>query len=274
LLRDFEDVVLIDGSRLDKIAHRLKILHPEKAAVLPGCLLAVYDLFRGIATQLWFDPDAGASEFNRATEAIECLAPNTLVVGDRLYSVPEIFRYLESNHCFGVFRRNRSVGIRKVKRLSSSRPSDGGLCEDWLVEAGSGKGALTLRLIVYTVNGKTQEALTNVLDPRRLCAEDVIRLYPKRWAVEIFQAHCICKENPLKLWRRSADNPVVGARGPCSSRGDARASASHDWRGVYKMYQRSQTWPPPACATGRRSLVRGLYGLKCRQPGNIACYRC
>jgi hypothetical protein len=38
-------VEIFDGSRLDKIAHRLKILWPEKAAVLPGCLLAVYDIY-------------------------------------------------------------------------------------------------------------------------------------------------------------------------------------------------------------------------------------
>ena len=52
LQKRFSNVVVIDGSRLDKIAHRLKILWPEKAAVLPGCVLAVYDIFRGIATQL------------------------------------------------------------------------------------------------------------------------------------------------------------------------------------------------------------------------------
>jgi len=60
LLERFTDVVVVDGSRLDKIAHRLKILWQEKAAILPGCILAVYDLFRGFAVQLWFDADAAA----------------------------------------------------------------------------------------------------------------------------------------------------------------------------------------------------------------------
>jgi hypothetical protein len=42
LEKSFTAVTVIDGSRLDKIAHRLKILWSEKAAILPGCILAVY----------------------------------------------------------------------------------------------------------------------------------------------------------------------------------------------------------------------------------------
>jgi hypothetical protein len=183
LLEKFSEVVLIDGSRLDKIAHRLKILRAEKAAILPGCLLAVYDLFRGIATQLWFDADAAASEFIRALTAVDCLAEQTLMVGDRLYWSTQLFRRLQGNHCFGVFRRNKSVGIRKVRRLARRR-LETGLVEDWLVEAGPKGDALELRLIVYKTNGKTHEALTNVLDPGRLRAEDVVTLYPLRWRVE------------------------------------------------------------------------------------------
>ena len=38
LLEKFSDVFAIDGSRLDKIVHRLKILRAEKAAILPGSL--------------------------------------------------------------------------------------------------------------------------------------------------------------------------------------------------------------------------------------------
>jgi hypothetical protein len=85
LQKKFSSVEIFDGSRLDKIAHRLKILWPEKAAVLPGCLLAVYDIYRGIATQLWFDADAAASEHERAMRAAECLGPETLILGERKF---------------------------------------------------------------------------------------------------------------------------------------------------------------------------------------------
>ena len=95
LAAKFTDVLVIDGSRLDKIAHRLKILRKEKAVVLPGCILAVYDLFRGITRALWFDADAAASEFKRAEIALQCLSKGSLVLADRLYSSGvELFRIL------------------------------------------------------------------------------------------------------------------------------------------------------------------------------------
>jgi hypothetical protein len=183
LQKKFTDVVVFDGSRLDKVLHRLKILWSEKAAVLPGCLLAVYDLFRGITTQLWFDADAASSEFNRAVTASECLAEGTLVLGDRLYCTPAFFRVLNHEKCFGVFRRTKAVSIRKVRCLKRVRKS-GLLMEDWLVRAGKGENSLDLRLVRLKSNGKTYEALTNVLDPKVLSAKDIIALYPKRWSVE------------------------------------------------------------------------------------------
>ena len=179
----FSELLAIDGSRLDKIAHRLKILWKEEAAVLPGCLTAVYDLFRGIATELWVDADAGASEFKRGLLAVETLRPGTLLLGDRLYCSIQILHCLERNGCFGVFRRNKSVGIRKIRELSKVKLEEGTV-EDWLVEAGSGKKRIELRLIVLKKNGKTYEAVTNVLDPKRLSAHDVVTLYPLRWRIE------------------------------------------------------------------------------------------
>jgi hypothetical protein len=203
LQEKFSDIVIFDGSRLDKIAHRLKILWSEKAAVLPGCLLAVYDLYRGIATQLWFDPDAAASEFKRALDAVDCLGPGTLVMGDRLYCALELFRTLERNECFGLFRRTKALSIKKVRRLTRRRVGEG-ILEDLIVRAGQGSKALELRLIRFKNGGKTYEALTNVLDPKRLSAEDILALYPRRWCVErLFYDLKVV----LKLERFYAANP-------------------------------------------------------------------
>jgi len=181
--KKFSDVLVIDGSRLDRIAHRLKILHNEKAVVLPGCLLGVYDLFRGIATQLWFEADAAAAEFTRALLAIDCLAIDSLLLGDRLYCSVALFRALNANRAYGVFRRNNTVSIKKVRRLSRQR-FENALLEDWIVQAGREGTEIELRLVVLKSNGKTYEALTNVLDPSRLSAEDIANLYPQRWRIE------------------------------------------------------------------------------------------
>lgn len=179
----FTDVLVIDGSRLDKIAHRLKILSTEKAVILPGCLLGVYDLFRGIATQLWFEADAAAAEFNRALQAIECLPANSLILGDRLYCSVALFGALNANSAFGVFRLNKAVSIKKVRRLSR-QVSNGSLLEDWIVQAGRKGTEIELRLVILKHGGKTHQALTNVLDSERLPPQDVAALYPQRWKIE------------------------------------------------------------------------------------------
>jgi hypothetical protein len=183
LAEKFSDVFVIDGSRLDKIAHRLKILRGEKAAILPGCLLGVYDLFRGIATQLWFEADAAAAEFTRALLAIDCLPVDSLLLGDRLYCSVALFGALNANQAFGVFRRNKTVSIKKIRRLSRQR-FEGALLEDWIVHAGRKGTEIELRLVILKHNGRTYEALTNMLDPTRLTAEDVAKLYPERWKIE------------------------------------------------------------------------------------------
>ena len=140
----FSGILAIDGSRLDKIAHRLKILWKEEAAILPVFLTAVYDLFRGIATELWFDPDAAASEFKRGMLAVETLPPDTLLLGDRLYCSIQLFHALNEHDCFGLFRRNKTVKITKVRRLSTAKLEEG-TTEDWLVEVGRGKKKIELR---------------------------------------------------------------------------------------------------------------------------------
>jgi len=203
LQKKFSNVVIFDGSRLDKIAHRLKMLWSEKAAVLPGCVLAVYDIFRGIATQFWFDADAAASEFDRAMRAAECLGAGTLVIGDRLYCTIQLFRLLGKQESFGVFRRNKTLSFKKIRRLRRIK-RNGALIEDFLVKAGAGKDPLELRLIKLKAEGKTYEAFTNVTETKLLSAEDVVTLYPLRWRVErLFYDLKVV----LKLERFHAANP-------------------------------------------------------------------
>ena len=181
----FSAVVVFDGSRLAAIARRLKLLWGERAVVLPGCLLGVYDLGRGLCRALVFDPDAAASEFTRAVAALDRLARDTLVLGDRLYCAAAFFEALHAHRCWGVVRRNKQLGLRKLQRLRRCRVQ-GGRLEDWLVRAGSGVSApaQTLRYIRWRRGGTRYEVLTNVLTPARLSAEEALDLYPYRWGIE------------------------------------------------------------------------------------------
>lgn len=181
----FAAVVILDGSRLAAIAHRLKLLWNERAVVLPGCLLGVYDLGRGLCRHLHFSADAAAGEITRAKVVLATLPRDTLVLGDRLYGTADFFATLHAQRCWGVVRRNRLLSLHRLQRLRRRR-IHGGVLEDWLVRAGTGVSAppQTLRYVRWRRGGTRYEVLTNVLAPARLSAEEALDLYPYRWRVE------------------------------------------------------------------------------------------
>ncbi len=183
----FGDVLVLDGSRLAKIARKLKILWDERRVILPGCLLVVYDLFRGIPRGVQFTVDAAASEAVRAREVLSSIASGTLLLGDRLYCTASFFEALRERGIYGLFRRNKQLGLRRLskKPLSKCRWNGGRLTEV-LVEAGCGVSApiQRLRWIRWKKGSRIYDVLTNVLEPQRLSAEEAIRAYPCRWSVE------------------------------------------------------------------------------------------
>jgi hypothetical protein len=186
LERRFSGLWVIDGSRLDAVAHRLKILWDTRSRILPGCLEVLYDVVRGIPRVVHFAPNAAKPELVRAHEVLASLPEGVLLLGDRLYCSVRVFARLGERKAFGVFRVSRSVGIRKVQLLRKVK-YERGILEDWLVEAGSGQTApvQTLRWIVLRVpHKKRRQLITNVLDPSKLTAEEALALYPYRWRIE------------------------------------------------------------------------------------------
>lgn len=184
VLSRFGGVWIVDGSRLDAIAHRLKILWDERAVVLPGCLLALYDLGHGIVRHLEFEPDAAAGEQVRAVKALKKAPAGTLIVGDRLYGNGKFFRELASLGLYGLVRRSRAMTLKKLQ-TALPRPWRDGTYIDALVEAGGATGpAIQLRWIRWQRGTRSCEILTNVLDHKLLPAEEALALYRSRWTVE------------------------------------------------------------------------------------------
>jgi hypothetical protein len=182
----FREVWVIDGSRLDAVAHRLKILWKTRAVVLPGCVLGLYDLFRGYPRRLQFDPDAARSESVRAHEVLEHVPEGTLLLGDRLYASVALFDEMSRRKIHGLFRFNRTLSIPVFETLLEERKVSGGTLQDWIVTVGSGATAppQRLRYLRFKKGRRVYELLTNVLDPTILPAWTAMRLYPFRWKVE------------------------------------------------------------------------------------------
>ncbi|MBI3320633.1 MAG: IS4 family transposase, partial [Candidatus Omnitrophica bacterium] len=201
----FPDVLIVDGSRLDAVCHRLKLLRSERAQVLPGCLIVFYDLFRGITRQVLFSPHAAAPELPRARAALAWIARGTLLVGDRLYASVQFFHQLAAHQLAGLVRRHGQLTVRRLRRLSR-QAGDHGVLDDTLVEVGSGQTAapLRLRLIRYRGSRHRLDVLTNVLDPLQLTPAEAMALYRLRWSVErlfldlkeTLDLHCLYASHP------------------------------------------------------------------------------
>jgi hypothetical protein len=202
----FPEVWVWDGSRLDPIRKRLKILRDVTATVLPGCLLCVYDLFRGIPRIVKYEMDAAKSEMKRIWEILTQIPEGTLILGDRLSASVQLFAALTEKKLYGLFRYNKCVTLVKGTLFSSAK-RDGGVLEDWEVEAGTGATAepQVLRYICFRKGKRVaRDVLTNVMDPEMLTAEEAIDLYYCRWSIErmfydlkvVFNLHRFYAANP------------------------------------------------------------------------------
>jgi hypothetical protein len=181
----FAGVWVADGSKLDAVARRLKVLWDDRRVPLPGSLLAFYDLRHGVLARLAYNPDAQPSELHDAIAGLDDVPEGTLFVGDRLYGVPKFFAALSARGLFAVARRHGAVKLTKLKLLGKGR-RDGGAYEDWEVTAGTGQHGTpqTLRWIRWQKGRTVRDVVTNVLDPRRLEPAEALALYRERWKVE------------------------------------------------------------------------------------------
>ena len=185
----FAEVWIVDGSRLDAVAKRLKLLWDVRAQVLPGSLTACYDLYRGIVRHLACNPDAAAAELPRAMATLEQVPKGTLLLGDRLYGVGAFFSAVGERGLFGLCRRHGRQSWRWLRDLSKTLIA-GGTAWDTLIEI-KGKKNLptqTLRWLRWRKGGESWEMLPNVLEPEQLSIRDALSLYPWRWQVEIYQS--------------------------------------------------------------------------------------
>jgi Transposase DDE domain len=184
-LAGFPEVFIADGTTLDRVAHRLKVLWDERTVVLPGKLLVLHDLFRGLPRVVEFHEDAKGHEVPQLKATLDAVPRGSLILGDRLYCVASLFGEFEERGLHGLIRRKRPTKIKRLETLGA-QTREREVIEDLLVLVGSGRYGpkRKLRMIRLRRGSKVLELLTDVLDPAKLPADVALRLYRRRWKIE------------------------------------------------------------------------------------------
>jgi hypothetical protein len=182
----FPEVFVVDGSKLDAIARRLKVLWDERVVVLPGSLLVLYDLYRGVPLRVHFDEDSNRAEVPALRAELDAVPKGALLLGDRAFCSHRLFGDFKERGIWAVVRCTNAIGLQRLSKVSRT-DHDGGVLRDTLVVAGTTQKPSqrqSLRLIEWRAGKKSIRLLTNVLDPQKLPAPAAIALYRRRWSVE------------------------------------------------------------------------------------------
>jgi Transposase DDE domain len=203
-------VLAMDESVLDTMLRRFpykeELGHRAPRPLLPpGRIAALFN----IRTQQWHRvdvlPDGQANCKVHVRTLLFGLPAGTLVLFDRGYT------------CFSFFDELTTAGLRWVTRASKATgyPIVHAFVHrddlfDGLVRVGryrSDHAGYTVRLVRFRCHGQWHSYLTNVLDPLQLSAADVIRLYARRWDIEL--AFRVLQEHLQLHTHWSQDWPVL-----------------------------------------------------------------
>jgi hypothetical protein len=186
-LQHYPEVWIVDGTALARVAHRLKATRDVEQILVPGSLLVCYDLFRGVPRVVEFSEELLGGEGARLTSLLPKVPAGTLLVGDRGYSSPTLFKEMSEKGVSGLLRLSKNITLEVEQELGRYE-DEGCLVTDRIVIAGRGgkrSSRVRLRVIEKTLkDGEVLRLATNELDPARLPVSAALALYRRRWSIE------------------------------------------------------------------------------------------
>jgi len=162
-----------------------------RKVVIPGSVLVLYDLFRGVPRAVHFHEKLLGGEAGRLREVAHTVPTGTLLVADRGFSSVRLIAELAEKGIDAVIRLKSNIkasDAEDVVRLED----DGALVLDRVVTIGTGQRAAKarVRLIEKTLaDGSILRLAVTVTDRRKLSAKAVLALYRRRWAIERMFQH-------------------------------------------------------------------------------------
>ena len=179
-------VYAVDASTLDRLARFLPWLRALKATDkggLAGQISAVFDVRRQQWVRVECVADAAANCKELFFPVLDRMQAGALLLFDRGYLSFPLFDTLSGGGLWWITRYGNQIGYRVVHVCYQ-----GDNVLDAIVSLGTSSASQAqhpVRLIQFWWQGKQYRYLSNVLNPHTLSLEQVVRLYARRWDIEL-----------------------------------------------------------------------------------------
>ena len=178
----FDQILAADGSTLEALFRKLKVLEDVPVGQLAGKMGTVVDLLTRLPIEIWFREQAKAHDTTFIPDLLALVKAKTLLVLDRGFYDFDFFADLIKRKVAFITRPKQNAFFIVAETLTSTDK-----VKDLLILLGTGQNGppiLKLRLIEVRFGQGWYQYLTSVLDPTVLPPFVVADIYRRRWRIE------------------------------------------------------------------------------------------
>lgn len=178
----FEQIWVADGSTLEALFRKLKVLEAVPLGQLAGKIGTVVDLLTRLPVEIWFTERPKANDTTFVPALLALVTAKTLLVLDRGFYDFSFFASLIEKKAAFITRLKDNAFFIVAETLSSTAT-----VKDLIIFLGTGQNGspvLKLRLIEVRFGKVWYRYLTCVLDPSVLPPFVVADIYRRRWRIE------------------------------------------------------------------------------------------
>jgi hypothetical protein len=178
----FDQIWAADGSTLEALFRKLKVLEDAPIGQLAGKICTVIDLTTRLPVEIWFSERARAYDTTFIPDLLTLVPKKTLLILDRGFYDFKFFVALVQQGAGFITRLKSNAKIEVVTVLTQTDT-----VKDLIVVLGSGQNdtpKITVRLVEIRFGRVWYRYITSVLDPTVLPPFVVADLYRRRWRIE------------------------------------------------------------------------------------------
>ena len=178
----FDQIWAADGSTLEALFRKLKVLEDVPVGQLAGKMGTVVDLLTRLPVEIWFRAEAQAHDTTFMPDLLALVKAKTLLVLDRGFYDFDFFADLIERKAAFITRPKKNAFFIVAETLTKTAQ-----VKDQIIFLGTGQNGapvLKLRLVEVRFGRVWYQYLTSVLDPTILPPFVVADIYRRRWRIE------------------------------------------------------------------------------------------